>query len=887
MKKLLALLLTIAMVMSLVPAAFATEGEQADAGITITYDVQSRWGIWNSNAVKFAEFTYESNKGLWEYYGNKKNLQSIDNSTTFNWNSGGSTMQMKSGWWAIKIVVPKSGMYTPKVNYTKYDNYDHDAFLNLYLIDASNPLSENTDLIADNRIGRINCTEDGVSPAVSANTTLDPLPIDAGEYYLVYESEASGGAWVYIGNLTLDGNGTETVLSGIVTPSKVAVVKGEETKLSPVLYMNDKSEATGMYEITYSSDKEDVAEIDANGVIKGNIEGKATVTASAVNEAGYTVKSEIDVSVIDEVKVFYNVNADMNKVGMKWYNQTTDAYANRPVLEALDYTATNGFYKYHSTDPRRVLENGQNDDNYIKYASINNTNAMQIRAGTWFSIEIEVPVAGIYNLVMHNHETKSTSYDTTTNVYVSETSNTDSANLVGNYNVYNAEAGSTAVDKFIGQVEFKNPGKHIVTFMPEKNYTLINSFSLVGGTHNAIISGGITAGAAKINVDEGDTTTVSASGYISSTAEAAAFTYSSDNTSVATVDAESGLVTPVAPGKVTISATCADATVNNVLTTEIEVIENLPGVEADETVQVYVPQVEGGTVTVTGATADSVCNVKAGDPIKVSAVAADGYEFRYWRDNKGGYISNSDSYTFNPYTNTSIIAVFDNVSGEGEIIGVEFFDGNKAYLGFEAVTAGTKFEAVNKPAYGLTGFTFKDWSIGKDVEINSLVRAVALYNDVGDEVSGISVDGAPQSANYDDEITKTVTGAKAWYRDDKLVGYGDTYTYRAWSATVIKSSDEAPEKKVPLAVLNKSGDAYMLEYDKGEYEIIEAGILFGNEEHKEVDSCYYKAKVKNIKAHGQFTAKANAEGTAAMQSTVRGYVLYKDKNNNLMVVYAE
>ncbi|MBQ7120388.1 MAG: hypothetical protein IJO09_09255, partial [Oscillospiraceae bacterium] len=171
--------------------------------------------------------------------------------------------------------------------------------------------------------------------------------------------------------------------------------------------------------------------------------------------------------------------------------------------------------------------------------------------------------------------------------------------------------------------------------------------------------------------------------------------------------------------------------------------------------------------------------------------------------------------------------------------------------------------------------------------INGVLRAVALYKEEGNPVSGVEVNGSAKTdTKYDDAITETVEGAKAWYRDEKLVGYGDTYTYYVWGATSITSSDVEVTEKLPIAVLNTSGDAYMLEYDSAGYEIVDAGILFGDDTHNTVNACYYKAKVKNIKPHGQFTAKKSVD-TEFPQTSVRGYVMFKDTDGAIRVIYAD
>ncbi|MBQ7120332.1 MAG: hypothetical protein IJO09_08970, partial [Oscillospiraceae bacterium] len=294
------------------------------------------------------------------------------------------------------------------------------------------------------------------------------------------------------------------------------------------------------------------------------------------------------------------------------------------------------------------------------------------------------------------------------------------------------------------------------------------------------------------------------------------------------------------------------------------------------------------SVTADKVTASVVADAEAGTKITAEATAAEGYKFAYWKDSAGNVVSESATYSFNAYTNTSIIAVFDNVSEENTAIGVEFFDGNRDYLGFVETVKGATFDSItNAPTANLTGYEFKGWSIEDNAIINGVLRAVALYEEEGNPVSGVKVNGSAKTdTKYDDAITETVSGAKAWHRDEKLVGYGESYTYYVWGETEITSSDVEVEEKLPIAVLNASNDSYMLEYDSAGYEIVDAGILFGDDTHNTVNACYYKAKVKNIKAHGQFTAKKSVD-TEFPQTSVRGYVMFKDTDGAIRVIYSK
>ncbi|MBQ2743720.1 MAG: hypothetical protein IJF32_13090, partial [Oscillospiraceae bacterium] len=321
-----------------------------------------------------------------------------------------------------------------------------------------------------------------------------------------------------------------------------------------------------------------------------------------------------------------------------------------------------------------------------------------------------------------------------------------------------------------------------------------------------------------------------------------------------------------------------------------------------EKVSVGVYAENGGNVSLGGT--DTVASVNIGSSQIATATPYEGYKFAYWKDASGDFVSSSASYPFNAYSNTYLIAVFDNVSDDADEIAVEFYDGDRDCLGKETLTESKAFKDVTTPNnYGVTGYDFTGWSIDGETVIDSLTRAVALYAKEGKAINGATVtvtDGTVttyENVKYDRKIEATASGEgfSYWTRDDKIISYDEHYEYYAWDSAEIEAvynaeaTDEAPCIVIQSANESIAADAYMIEYDEGACEIVEAGIIFGTDVKSEVSSCYSKAKVSvpAEKAHGQFTASKNANGTAAMQTVVRGYIIYKDKNGNYKTKYAD
>ena len=95
----------------------------------------------------------------------------------------------------------------------------------------------------------------------------------------------------------------------------------------------------------------------------------------------------------------------------------------------------------------------------------------------------------------------------------------------------------------------------------------------------------------------------------------------------------------------------------------------------------------------------------------------------------------------------------------------------------------------------------------------------------------------------------------------------------SYISNMYNSGEEIIEDKVPVAILDYSEKhgAYMFEYDAGEYEIAEAGIIFGGES---IDSCTKKYTSQRKVRHNQFTVPGEG-GVSA-----KGYVIFRQNDGS-------
>ena len=284
----------------------------------------------------------------------------------------------------------------------------------------------------------------------------------------------------------------------------------------------------------------------------------------------------------------------------------------------------------------------------------------------------------------------------------------------------------------------------------------------------------------------------------------------------------------------------------------------------------------------------TVKSVTRGNSVDLTAHKEEisGYEFVGWKrgsnDADSAWIDISgDEYEV--WTNTFLTAIYKPV-GETAAKTVDFWNQNGAYLG----TATEDTYAIDvKRVPSLTGFgDFLGWFVDEEntlpatfAELNAgTTNAVAQYKD--GVVSGVTLNGdvVTEADTYNEPISLTETGVTYWMRGGKTIAYGDTYDFNVWAGTEITSHKDAVGDMTPVAILEYNADygAYMLEYDDGDYEIVEAGILFGG--NMTVDNCTNKYTSQRKVSHNQFTVPAE-EGTA------KGYIIWKNASGAYNIEY--
>ncbi len=282
---------------------------------------------------------------------------------------------------------------------------------------------------------------------------------------------------------------------------------------------------------------------------------------------------------------------------------------------------------------------------------------------------------------------------------------------------------------------------------------------------------------------------------------------------------------------------------------------------------------DADAVTVSGGSDNKLFGaVEAGTEIKATAGDKDGYKFRYWVLGSvatGRYYSSEKTVTVKPYANISLTAIYTTAE-EGKSY-LDFFNYNGEFIDSKEVIDGKVSALPGTPT--LTGYSFTNWILEDKKTTFKTAEELTVPAGVAGVVAQYDAIGG-----YDTAI-ENKNSESGWMRNGKLVTYSADYTFYKWltdAGTIEKNTDEITEK-TPIAILEKSGASFMLEYDKGAFEIKEVGILFGKTESVAVSSAYSKAIAMRYEedGHGQLTATPN--GDENMELYARGYVMYGDK----------
>ncbi len=795
----------------------------------------------------------------------------------------------------LQINVDKAGVYSPTINFVKQA---YCGLLEFYTVPVSvvenNGWSLDTYVTVNTIIDAAEKSGSGVEHIASIDTHTDspetsPV-IGATSYfaennYLIIKIRNGCGVsthknkyyYGYLKSIKLEKADAKLELYA----GKSGLKPGNTTTLSVAGFDTDGA-ATSVTDVTYTSSDSNIATVDpTTGVVTAIADGSVKMTANA------TVSGKV---LTDEITLV------VKTIWAPVFNFTSAAIANRTATGAvrmdtvnnhsvLDDNVSTGLWKYGSilalSSPAMYGSSvqfgietaddlGKGNNALIITANIDKTNAYKPTITTIRNVN-----GGCINLyaVRKAYADANCDFATKSGIakIVSECeagTNDDmvyigSADAFGTKNDENPVEGNTVVlsngEYYFIMTISKGSGE--TTHEENRYYGLVKSISLDNVASIAVFADSKA-------IAKGDTTTLRSvvrNEYYEQIGNAEV-TYESLNTSVATVSGST--VEAVAPGVATIKAT---ATVDDVVVSDT--VEITVGEETvEKTVSI--------ATSIDGAKAD-VRSYARGAKVTVEAPEIEGKTFRHWvrgTVENGDWVSADAKYSFTATTHTYLTAVYTN-EATGKL--VEFFNGNGEYLSEAIADADGKVALPANPS--ITGYVFSKWLLDKDTEFTAdtiltadVTRVVADFIDDNEtyEVNGKEYKYG-EEANFESDIDVV------WYRNEKAVAYGKTYTYYVWDDAEIVCKEESAAPMVVLDKDVKSDNAYMIEYDACGKNIVEVGIIFGSGNHT-VDSCDSKATSQRGLKRGQFTAKPGKNGA----KVARGYLVYEE-NGAYKVVYSK
>ena len=679
-----------------------------------------------------------------------------------------------------------------------------------------------------------------------------------------------------------------------LTFDEANLLKGEKKSARTYANLADKSQVfvTDSY-VTYESSDDSVATIAEDGTITAIGPGTAKITA--------TIGSFSDTAIVNVGKRVYSL-IKPTLAAADWDSALTARYVQASIIPLKGYGSHE--YKYWDADDASVINQSTNQRTLQYWTGGLRVWSYDVRGdesftnpnGAKLAIALKTPRKGFYKI---NHtsgasdKAKGLFY-----MYMTEISAEDEAaesriqveeflteeNLVKRSEVSNT--GEHAYNKIIAPTGDSN-----LIWAVHINSEAQFSMTKLTLTELDVTAIDLTADATELEIGGKAALTTSANG---SPIAHSFVTYTTEDTDIVSIAAD-GTVTALAAGDATIKATANGLSD----TVEISVAEptvepEAPGEAADAKVSIYVAAENGGTVTSGDITVGSVNEAEIGKKVTVKAQDSETLKFSYWRNAAGKFVSSSATYSFTANTNTSLVAVFDKAEESSESVKVMFYNENKSLITSKDVEKATTFaSAKNGVATNMTGYVFREWSIGDDAIINSLTRAVALYDVKNTTYSAYIFDGDEStpayttSGRYEDTVTYTAKGDNFshWVVKDgsgRIASYDKTISFRLWATVALEAVYADASEPVPTIILDEEDGAYFITYSvPAGYEKVSAGIVFSKTGVPTVNNCFSRATAESTAATGQFTALP-AEGEAV----ARGYLMF-EKNGEIRVIYAD
>ncbi len=334
-------------------------------------------------------------------------------------------------------------------------------------------------------------------------------------------------------------------------------------------------------------------------------------------------------------------------------------------------------------------------------------------------------------------------------------------------------------------------------------------------------------------------------------------------------------------------------------------------------VTVTVKAVDNGTVTLSDkdVTAGGSKKFATNGFYTLVATPNEGCTFVGWQT--GNKIVSTDAtYTTVAVADITYTPVFAESSKPVQFTFVDMFNN---VISSQAVASGADVEIPSAPVYN--GYTFTGWSVSEDeivVATSSMTvyaqyekDAAVTYTVTADADATVaygseSAQGSLSGVPYGTQVTVSKDGATAWAINDKIVAYGDSYTFYVVSDVSVKAATAATQTPVVAGVsANRVSGSYKVEFvatrqmvDGATY--LKAGFVYGKNladadlDLANVGNTGSNANSGTVKAAYAQSPEGSTQyilsyGISAQTGTAsaRAFLTYQDQSGEVKTVYSD
>ena len=334
-------------------------------------------------------------------------------------------------------------------------------------------------------------------------------------------------------------------------------------------------------------------------------------------------------------------------------------------------------------------------------------------------------------------------------------------------------------------------------------------------------------------------------------------------------------------------------------------------------VTVTVNAVENGSVTLAGQDVTAGGSKKFAENGTYTLVATPNENCTFVGWQTGNKIVSTDaSYTTVAIADITYTPVFAESAKPVQFTFVDMFNN---VISSQSVASGADVKIPQAPTY--TGYTFTGWS-ADEATIKAATSSMTVYAQYEKDAAATytvttdadatvaygsnSAQGTLADVPYGTQVTVSKAGATAWAIDDKIVAYGDSYTFYVASDVTVKAASATTQAPVVAAVsANQVAGSYKVEFVATRAMVdgctyLKSGFVYGKnltDADLTLANVGKKGSADNsgvVKAAYANSTEGSTQfilsyGISAQTGTAsaKAFLTYKDQNGKVKTVYSD